>query len=246
MQLSHPTLSHTAHRPWPLPAGKWAMKQTWKNLLFLHWPVEPSAIREQIPKDLEIDSYDGMAWIGVIPFDMKGVTKRGFPAPSLFCDFPEINVRTYVVRDGRPGVWFFSLDITNLPAVWVARTFFHLPYFPAKIRVEEEGEKVHYHERRKDRMFDGTYWPVGKKAYAADSFERWSTERYCLYTTNRKGTLFRGEIHHPQWPLEEAEVDLRVNTLVDPFPVGERHPSILFSRSIDVVVWPLTRIVQQI
>lgn len=239
---AHPSLDRTDHRPWALPERNWLMQQTWEHLLFLHYPVSCNFLRDQIPADLAIDTFDGSAWIGVVPFDMKGVTLRGFPAPSLLCDFPEINVRTYVVRDGKPGVWFFSLDITNPLGVWVARNFFHLPYYRAQIQVRESGKKIHYQEDRLDRKFDAIYKPQGLREFSDQSFERWCSERYCLYTVDKNGRLYRGEIHHPQWPLEIAEFELQTNTLVDPFPVGSPHPSILYSRSIDVIVWSLDRI----
>jgi len=242
MHRSHPALLHTQHRPWPLPERNWLMRQTWKNLLFLHYPISPEKLREKIPSGLPIDTFDGSAWIGVVPFDMKGVTLRGFPAPALLCDFPEINVRTYVLRDGKPGVWFFSLDITNPLGVWVARTFFHLPYYRARIKVRELERSIHYQEERPNRKFDAQYKPLGPAEYSDQSFERWCSERYCLYTADKKGRLYRGEIHHPKWPLENAELEVQTNTLMDPFPVGSPHPSILFSRSIDVVVWSLDRI----
>lgn len=242
MPTPHPSLQWVDHRPWPLPERNWLMRQTWEHLLFIHYPMAEKALRERIPPELEIDTYDGSAWIGVVPFDMKGVTPRGFPAPSLLSDFPEINVRTYVIKDGKPGVWFFSLDITNPLAVWVARTFFHLPYYRASIQVDAREAEIHYREERTDRIFDGTYRPQQPVQFSRESFEHWSTERYCLYTTHRKGRLYRGDIHHRPWPLQKAELDIKTNTLTDPFPVGSPHPSILYSRSIDVVVWSLEKI----
>jgi uncharacterized protein YqjF (DUF2071 family) len=197
------------------------------------------AIRELIPPELEIDTFAGEAWLGIVPFNMKGVTARGCPAPSALCDFPEINLRTYVKRDGKPGVWFFSLDVNSPLAVWAARTFFHLPYFQAEVTTSREGDTVHYSHRRGDFVFDASYRPLDGAAAVKDPFSAWATARYCLYCHNRKGRVFRGEIQHAPWPLQAAEVDIRHNTLLKDFPVGERHPSILFSRSIDVLIYPL-------
>jgi uncharacterized protein YqjF (DUF2071 family) len=215
------------------------MRQRWRDLLFLHWPVAPAAIRGLIPPTLEIDTFAGEAWLGVVPFDMKGVTARGCPAPSALCDFPEINVRTYVIRDGKPGVWFFSLDVDKALAVWGARTFFHLPYFQAEVSTSREGDTVHYAHRRGDLAFEASYRPIAPLAAGTDPFAAWATARYCLYCQYRRGRMFRGEIQHAPWPLQAADVDIRRNTLLKDFPVGERHPSILFSRSIDVLVYPL-------
>src|SRR6266404_1437981 len=114
-------LDRTAHRPWPLPSGPWVMAQSWHDLLFAHWPIAPEDMRPLIPAQLELDTFDGQCWVGVVPFWMSGVRARGFPAvPGMSC-FPELNVRTYVVCGGKPGVYFFSLDAANRLAVRTAR-----------------------------------------------------------------------------------------------------------------------------
>lgn len=219
------------------------MKQQWRDLLFLHWPVSPLFLRSLIPRGLELDLFGGQAWLGVVPFDMKGVTVRGCPAPRLLCDFPEINLRTYVVHNGKPGVWFFSLDVPHRLPVWAARTFFHLPYFKAEMSVSVTDQSVAYRHRRGALGFQATYRPLGPLASEENSFERWATARYCLYCQNRKGALYRGEIHHAPWPLQKAEVAITENCFLDAFPVGEMHPSVLFSKSLDVVVFSLERII---
>lgn len=241
-RFPHPSLFHTGHRPYPLPDAPWIMRQVWQDLLFLHWPVSPGAVQSLLPERLEVDTFDGQAWLGVVPFDMKGVTARGCPAPSGISDFPELNLRTYVVRDGIPGVWFFSLDVTKSLPVWAANTFFHLPYFKADMAVEREGSVVHYRHQREDLRFDASYQPLAEpESFPGDSFESWSTTRYCLYAQSRRGHVYRGHIHHAPWPLQRAEVDLRANTFLDRFEVGEQHPSVLFSKELHVVVYPLEK-----
>src|SRR5579859_5771812 len=124
-------LEQIAHRPWPLPAGRWVMAQNWHDLLFAHWPLPAAILRPHVPARLEIETFGGQAWLGVVPFRMSGVRLRGTPAVPWLSAFPELNVRTYVVADGKPGVWFFSLDAANPMAVAIARAWFHLPYFRA-------------------------------------------------------------------------------------------------------------------
>src|SRR5579871_2268047 len=119
--------ANTAHRPWTLPPRPWAMAMRWHDLAFLHWPVPAQTIRPLIPPALDVDSYDGKAWIGVVPFRMTGVRPRFVPSLPGLSAFPEINVRTYVTTGGKPGVWFFSLDAAHRLAVWTARRTFHLP-----------------------------------------------------------------------------------------------------------------------
>ncbi len=241
--MKHPAFRQIEHRPWPLPDRPWTLTQRWEDLLFVHWPIAPSAIRDAIPSELEIDLFDGSAWIGLVPFDMKAVTKRGFPAPSALCDFPEINVRTYVSYGGKAGVWFFSLDVPSSLAAWAARTFFHLPYSSATMAVQREKGAIDYRHARGSLAFEGRYGPIGEvESFPSDSFEAWSTERYCLYTVDRKGRLLRGQIQHPKWALQAAELEISRNTLTQAFDLGERHPSLLYSKSIDVVVYPLERV----
>ena len=126
-RYKHPAFKQLDHRPWRLPQRRPLLSQVWKNLLFLHWEVDYDKVRAATPESLEIDRFDGKAWIAVVPFDMNQVTFYGFPALSYLSNFPEINVRTYVKRDGKPGVWFFSLDVPSQFAIWAARTFFELP-----------------------------------------------------------------------------------------------------------------------
>jgi uncharacterized protein YqjF (DUF2071 family) len=238
----HASLLHTDHRPWPLPAHNWTMRQEWNDLAFLHWEIAPQEIRPHLPPGVELDLYGGSAWIGVVPFDMRGVTRRGFPAPRWLSDFPEINVRTYVTMHGKPGVWFFSLDVPSRLAVWGARTFYHLPYFHAKMEVNREGESVCYAHRRGDLVFRAVYHPLEKIDATSDSFETWASERYCLYTADRKGRVYRAQVHHPRWPLHRAEIDVSENNLLRGWRTGSMHPSVVFSRHLPVVVWPLEHV----
>ncbi len=236
------SLAFTDHRPWPLPAGTWAWRQTWTDLAFIHWEIESSQLRPWIPEPLAIDTFDGTAWIGLVPFDMKGVTRRPLPAFPLFSAFPEINVRTYVTCQGKPGVWFFSLDTPNSLAVWAARRWFHLPYFRAGINVRLECGKVFYTAVRGQRRFRAIYGPEAGGRLEAPAFARWAAERYCLYSRDGRGRIHCCEIHHRPWPLERAVCDVRENGWLSDFRVGARHPEVLFSKRIDVVIWPLSRV----
>lgn len=240
-RFPYPSLDRIDHRPWPLPGRRWIMRQVWNDLLFLHWEVDAGFLRSSLPEGLEPDLHDGKAWLGIVPFDMRGVTGRGCPAPPAFCDFPEINVRTYVLKDGKPGVWFYSLDVPSGLAVWAARTFFHLPYFKAEVRVERDGDWIRYRHRREALRFEADYRPLKIAEAAPDSFEHWATARYCLYTADRRGRVIRGDIHHAPWPLRHAEADLLHNTLLEGFPIGGMYPSALFSERLEVVVYPLQR-----
>src|SRR6266568_4326072 len=141
-------LKQIAHRPWPLPVGPWVMAQRWHDLLFAHWPVPAAELQHHIPTPLTIDTFNGQAWLAVVPFRMSGVRLRGTPAVPWLSAFPELNVRTYVKCEGRPGVWFFSLDAGNPLAVAIARAWFHLPYFRARMRCSNRDGWIEYDSQR--------------------------------------------------------------------------------------------------
>jgi uncharacterized protein len=241
----HPSLAETAHRPWPVPERRWTWRQSWCDLLFAHWPVPVDVIRPAILEQLEIDTFDGSAWIGLVPFRMQDVMLRGLPAMPGISAFEELNVRTYVTIGGKPGVWFFSLDAADRLAVWAARQFFHLPYFYADMALEDTGNEIRYRSERRGtggESFEGTYRPVGS-VYAANpgSLEHWLTERYCLYCKTPAVVLKRGHVHHRQWPLQAADLEIRSNTLLRPFKIPDSQPPhcLHFSCHIDVIIWPL-------
>lgn len=240
----------TAHRPWPLPTGPWVMAQSWHDLLFAHWPLAVAALRELIPPGLEVDTYDGSAWVGVVPFRMSGVRLRGTPALPWLSHFPELNVRTYVVRDGKPGVWFFSLDARNFLAVQIARSRFHLPYFRAHMRTRDADGWIYYESRRRHggappAMLRAKYRPIGAPVRAAPgTLEHFLMERYCLYTSDAHGGLIRGEIHHAPWPLQPAGAQISENTMAQAAGIAlpDGGPVLHFAKRQDVIVWPPKRI----
>lgn len=235
----------TEHRPWPVPTRPWHWAQTWSHLLFAHWRVPPEALRPLIPSGLTLQEFDGSAWIGVVPF-LLDVRPRFVPPLPRVSRFPEINVRTYVEAEGKAGVWFLSLDARNPLAVWAARRFFYLPYFRARMSLEHEGESVRYRARRirgpHNPEFIGSYRPTSG-VYQAEpgSLDHWLTERYCLYSENPKGALYRCDVHHQPWPLQDAQADIEINTMLEPSDLGffTELPLLHFARRLEVRVWPL-------
>lgn len=242
-------LSHTAHRPWPMPEGPWIMTQTWNDLLFAHWPVDAKDLRARVPAGLELDLFEGQAYVGVVPFYMTNVAPRGVPAIPLVSQFAELNVRTYVTRDGKPGVFFFSLDADSQLAVVAARTMFGLPYFLASMEVQAEAAQVRYRSGRTSRdaapaEFRAQYRPIGSIFNAQPgSLEWFLTERYCLYTVDSNLEAKRLEIHHPPWPLQDAAAEIEFNTMAE--AAGLRLPSmnplLHFAKRQDMVAWPMSR-----
>jgi uncharacterized protein YqjF (DUF2071 family) len=240
----------------PLPAGPWVMRQTWHDLLFAHWQVPPALLRPLIPESLAIDTFNGAAWVGVVPFRMTAVRLRGTPYTPFADAFPELNVRTYVVPrsvdgepTGKPGVWFFSLDAGSHLAVEAARRWFLLPYFSARMTATEEGKGVRYTSHRTHRGaasadLSVAYRPIAPVTVSASgTLTSWLTERYCLYTTDRRGNLYRGDIHHARWPLQAAEADIATNTMAAAHGITlpDTPPLLHFARRLDVRCWRIRR-----
>jgi hypothetical protein len=221
------------------------MAQIWHDLLFAHWRVSAATLRPLIPEQLAIDAFDGSAWLAVVPFRMSGVRLRGTPALPWLSAFPELNVRTYVVRDGKPGVWFFSLDAGNPLAVAIARAWFHLPYFRARMHCEQRDGSIEYASERKHRNAPAAalrcrYRPVGSTfSPAPGTLEHFLTERYCLYAVDAGSHLIRAEIHHSPWPLQHADADFERNTMAESMAVLlTSQPLLHFARRQEVLVWP--------
>lgn len=239
-------LAQTEHRTSTLPDGPWVGHMNWHHLLFAHWPISYEVLRPLIPQGLALDTHDGDAWVGVVPFDMSGVRPRFSPNIPGFSAFPEINVRTYVTARGQPGVWFFSLDAANRLAVWGARTFLHLPYFNADIQADTGADGVtRYRCQRTHRgapsaRFEAAYSPAGTARHAEPgTLEHFLTERYCLYAAH-KGTIYRQPIHHLPWPLQAAEWTVSENTMAEAagidLPAGP--PLLHYAELQEVLVWP--------
>ena len=221
------------------------MKQTWNDLLFAHWPIPFAELRPLVPDGLMLDTFNGQCWIGVVPFWMSGVRARGLPAVPGLSRFPELNVRTYVTYGGKPGVYFFSLDITSHLAVWGARTFYHLPYFHACMKTREERGQILYSSERGSHPagFCGSYGPTGPtRMRDKGSLEDFLTARYCLYTMHEK-QVYRCDIHHLPWPLQDATASIERNTMAATAQIAlpGSAPLLHFSKTLDVLIWPLRR-----
>jgi uncharacterized protein len=222
------------------PVRRPVMRQSWHDLTFLHWRYRVEDVRRVVPADLEIDVYDGSAWVGLVPFRVVGLTLPGAPSVPWVSNFAETNVRTYVVdATGRRGVWFFSLDAARLAAVIGARLGYGLPYYWSKMRVSCDGRSASYCSKRRHgpTAASDIEIGIGERPPAQDELEVFLTARFRLYAL-RDGRLFRADVEHPQWPLHHATVKRLNDTLVRaaglPAPQGE--PLVHFSHAVDVLV----------
>ena len=231
------------------PAGRPLMYQNWGKLLFMHWRIDEQLLRPLIPPQLEIDTFAGSAWIGLVPFTMWGIRASFLPAIPGASAFHELNVRTYVRHRGVRSVLFLSLDAANQLAVWGARAFYHLPYFNAQMSLVQPGNTISYSSVRKDRRggpaeFQSS-WNIGAAlpVTSAGSLEFFLTERYCL-DCEHGGKLYRARIHHQPWPLRSAELVSLRSTMIEShrLPTPPNDPLLHYCEELSVGIWPLRQI----
>lgn len=232
------------HRPFPLPNSPWVLRQEWRNLLFAHWSLPAEDVRAIVPRQLELDTWEGKAYVGVVPFLLRNMAPRGVPAIPSLSHFAEINVRTYVTYKGIPGVYFFSLDAANLSAVLGARFAYALPYFHAKFQVRVEQDEIRYRSQRLQRPrpaeFEASYRAVSDRLPwrpSNQALERFLSERYCLYAVTQRH-VYRTVVHHVPWPLQPASAEIRTNTMAEPLCLKlEGAPLLHYSGFMKVLTW---------
>jgi hypothetical protein len=214
------------------------LSMRWRDLLFAHWAVDPAVVAERLPAGVEVATYDGDAYLGVVPFVMDDIRPAGLPIGR---SFPELNLRTYVDRDGQRGVYFFSLDASDRLAVSVARRRYRLPYYRADLRVtsgSDNGVAFAGHREHADAPpahFDATYRPTGEP-FRADpgSLVSFLTENYAFFAAGDR--LYRGLIDHDPWTLRPATVDVRTESLfaANGFDHPDGDPICHYAEKIDV------------
>jgi uncharacterized protein YqjF (DUF2071 family) len=220
----------------------------WCDLAFLHWPVSAALLRPLIPNGLNIDTYDGRAWVGVVPFRMEGVRMRGAPPIPTTHAFPEVNLRTYVHAADRAGVWFFSLDAASRLAVRGARVLYDLPYFAADISITAGAATIMYDSKRVHRgvppaRFMARYEPIGAVYEASPgTLDHFLVERYCMFMCGKRRGLGLLDIDHEPWPLQRAHAEVTLNTLAQAAGIAlpDTQPIVHFSRALDVRAWTRT------
>lgn len=221
------------------------MQQLWRDLLFIHWPVPVAVIQDALPAGITVDTFDGFAWIALVPFQMRNVRPVWAPSVPGLSNFAECNVRTYVHINGKaPGVWFFSLDAANAIACAIARLTFSLPYFHAKMNGHVSGNDYHYRTQRYKPGLNvslAASISAGEPVPAASgTFAWWVAERYLLHSIH-KGTLHIGQVHHKPYRLIDATVEF--STFDSTFPLSDVRScppaSVLYSPGVDVDVFEL-------
>lgn len=243
------SFNETDQRPYPLPRRPWVMTQVWNDLLFLHYSIDPHILRAHVPKELEIDTFNGKAWISIIPLRITGSRVRKMPPLPGISTYIELNVRTYVVYKGVPGIYFFSLDANSLANVLGARAASVLPYKLASMEFKQRDHEFYMKSVRtgaKDAyQFEASYeraermgelWP--------DTLDFWLLERYCMYSYYGKYIL-RGDIHHDAWKVSDVKAEIYQNTMLAFLPddPSMNEPDLLhYARMKRFLFYPLKKV----
>lgn len=239
------------HRPWPMPAGPWLQEQHWNNVLFVHWPTPHERIQPFIPEGLELETYDGSAWLGIVALRLSGVHLRNLPSVPFASEFLQLNLRTYVRAEDKPGIYLFSADVSNPLVVTAARQLFFAPCWNAEMSYSADAELNLFSSTRDDpnaptATFSASYGPISPMYNAEPgTLDHWLIERYCVYTADPSGQLFRSEAHHFPWPLQRAEALIGANTLTLPQGVelGEMDPLLChYAHGLQALMWGIERV----
>ena len=226
------------------PAEKLKGYQSWRNLAFLHWEVPVKELEAVLPAGLQPDLFQGKAYIGLVPFEMKNIRPAWCPK-ALGFNFLETNIRTYVLHKNEPGVFFFSLDASSLIAVKIARWIWHLPYFHSGMTFSNEQTTCEYNLKRDNNIQSNIKIKVGQPIPPSqpDSLEYFLLERYLLFTQLR-GRILRGQVHHVPYPARSASlIDFEDQLLeVNGFTGLNTSPDLIhFSTGVDVEIYSLKR-----
>ena len=215
----------TDHLPFPMPSRKHTLSQEWRDLTFMHWEVDIVKLQAHLPAELEVDTYGGKAYVGIVPFVMRNVRPTWFFSTPFVSTFPEFNIRTYVTKDGIPGVYFLTLEAKSMVTCSYAPKAYGLPYRYAKGKVSKQGNNVKWNSSRNNGKFNliGNTEITGKQTQAKPgTLEEFLFERYSLYT-NKNGRVMRGYTHHKKWDFQDAEVTVTENSLTESFDLGIKN-----------------------
>lgn len=232
---------HVAHRPWPLPSRGWRWRQSWHDLLLMHWPVPAPALRALVPAPLNIHKFHGVAWVAVAPFWTSGIEYRLVPSP-IRSSMAMLSLHTFVIRNGRPGIWFLQLNAGDRLSAWLGARSLGLPFVATRAHVERGvGMVTHRWERNGEVIFQARYTPVGQAVTPEPgSLEHWLTERYAVYTRGPSGSLRQIELHHGRWPVQQVAATVQRNAVLSGVGLQCHGPlgPVLHTPRLEIVAWP--------
>lgn len=227
-------LNTTEHRPWKVPDNKWQFYQEWHNVIFVHWQVELNELKKFMPKELEIDLFEGKPWISLVAFTLKKIRPRYLPAFPPISNFDEVNFRTYIKKGDKPGIYFLSIEGGKKISCKIAKLASGLPYRYAKIKRENN-----QYRSANPKTQEGLEMKFAVKNPVTDKnpLDKWLTERYALFQDTRH-KIREFEIHHPEWPLNNIEVeklDINYPRFKDLIP-NDPH-KMHYSKGVQVLTW---------
>jgi len=232
-------INTTSHRPWDLPRGPWRYYQEWNNALFLHWNVPADDLIKVIPKDLSLDTFNGESWISLVAFTMERIKPRYFPSISAISDFHEVNIRTYVTKDNKSGVYFLSIEAEKYISCFIAKLLSGLPYAKSRIHFQTKSVTRNYSSKSTKNDFKlNVNFSVGESVTDKCDLHTWLTERYCLYIDEGE-QVFRYQTHHMPWGLNEVKIsDLNTQYKIGNISLHRKPELAHFSPGVKVVAWP--------
>ena len=238
MKETDESIFDTSHRPWILPSSPWTYYQEWNNALFLHWKASLKDLLEIVPKGISLDTFNGDPWISIVAFTMEKISIKGLPSISTISNFHEINVRTYVIKDNKPGVYFLNIEAQKQMSAWIAKSLSGLPYEKAIIKRKKNDQEQTYISKNKMKGFNlDASFIVGERFEKKSQLDKWLIERYCLYHET-KNKIYRYEIHHSEWQLNKVEsLDLKVNYKVGKISFDKVPTLAHYSDGVKVLTW---------
>jgi len=228
-------ISDIAHRPWEIPKHGWHYYQQWNQVLFFHWKIPAESLQPLLPKNLELDTFDGDAWISLVPFTMQKIRPRYLPAFAPVSDFHEINLRTYVIKDGKPGVYFINIEAQKRLSAFLSRRLSGLPYEKSII---VRGVNTYKAENRLKQFFLDVEFAAKEAVTSKTPLEKWLTERYALYV-DESGQLFRFDTHHREWKIRLIDIKkLNLNYKIGAIDLAAKKPDLAhYSDGVEVIAW---------
>jgi len=236
-------LSITKHRPFDCPKEKWTYYQEWNNALFLHWKVPINVLRELVPEQLTIDTFDGNAYVSLVAFTMQKIRPRNLPAIKFISDFDEINVRTYIDNDGKKGVYFLNIEAQKHLSAFIARKLSGLPYEKSSIR---KSKNRYVSSNFKKKFHLEAEFEIKENLNEKTLLDKWLTERYCLYLDQGQ-KLYRFDIHHKEWVINKIQIKhLTLNYQIGNLSLNNKPDIVHYSEGVKVLAWKRTEICQDI
>ena len=227
-------LNNTEHRPWKIPTEQWKFYQEWNNAIFLHWHVELPELKKFVPKELEIDLFEGKPWISVVAFTMEKIRPKNLPSFSPISDFDEINIRTYVKSNNKTGVYFLSIEGGKNLSCKVAKGMSELQYRFSKIKRTENKYESNNSEFN-DKL--NVQFTIGKEVTEKTELEKWLTERYALFQDTEK-SINEFEIHHLEWSINELDLrNLEFNYQRFEKLIKNKPNKTQYSKGVKVISW---------